>query len=248
MRRQLADLSIAEHRSRLAEQVAELLDRDRLDVVLRQVGLDELGEREPTHDPSLPPKPLELTLECVTRVLLGGEPATLDALGVAAACPVTVRPQPFTALVRLSVLAAASLRSTPFASRSPPIQILPQRGLTGLSRFYRPAIKLRCPHPEWRSSFCTPRDGETSAQPWREGEGAVAAGTGSLRRSLGVQLSSYKAADSGDPLPPAGGRSRDQQFPLGETPLSWREGGRAPRGRGGASRDPRRCAACGRSA
>ena len=45
--------SVAEHRCRLAEQVTELLDRHRLDVVLRQVGLDKLGEREPPRDPLL---------------------------------------------------------------------------------------------------------------------------------------------------------------------------------------------------
>ena len=53
LRGQLSDLAITEHRCRFAEEVAELLDRHRLDVVLRQVGLDKLGEREPPRDPLL---------------------------------------------------------------------------------------------------------------------------------------------------------------------------------------------------
>ena len=65
--------------------------------MLREIGLDEFGERQPACDPSLPPKPLKLALKRVTRVLLRGEPATLDTLGVAAAGPVAVRPQPFAA-------------------------------------------------------------------------------------------------------------------------------------------------------
>jgi hypothetical protein len=96
---QLANPSIAEHGRCLAEQVAELLDRHRLDVVLRQVRLDELGEGERARDPTLAPHPIELTLERVPRVLLAGESATLNALGATAARPVTVRPQRLAAAV-----------------------------------------------------------------------------------------------------------------------------------------------------
>ena len=67
LRPQLADLSIAEHRRRLAEQVAELLDRHRLDVVLRQVGLDEFAERGRARDALFSPQPLEFTLERLAR-------------------------------------------------------------------------------------------------------------------------------------------------------------------------------------
>ena len=49
------------------EQVAELLDRHRLDVVLFEVGLDELREREPSRDPALSAKPLELAPERIPR-------------------------------------------------------------------------------------------------------------------------------------------------------------------------------------
>jgi hypothetical protein len=62
-----------------------------LHVVLLEVGLDEFGEREPARDPSLTPKPFELALERLTRILLRAEPATLDALGVAPAGPVAIR-------------------------------------------------------------------------------------------------------------------------------------------------------------
>jgi hypothetical protein len=55
--------------------------------MLGQVRLDDLGECEPPRDPSLPSKPLELALERLTCVPLGGESATLDALGAAPAGP-----------------------------------------------------------------------------------------------------------------------------------------------------------------
>src|SRR5207302_4520581 len=79
-----------------AEEVAELVDRHRLYVVLVEVGLHELREREPPCDPALSSKPLELTLERIARVLLGGEPTALDALRVAPAGAVAVGPQPLT--------------------------------------------------------------------------------------------------------------------------------------------------------
>jgi hypothetical protein len=92
LRGQLSDLPLAEHCGCLAEQVTELLDRHRLDVMLRQIRLDELGEREPPRDARLSPKPLQLPLERLTRVLLTGEPATLHALRAATAGPIPVRP------------------------------------------------------------------------------------------------------------------------------------------------------------
>src|SRR5712691_378357 len=82
--RQLTNPPIAEYGRCLAEQVAELRNRHRLDVVLRQVRLDELGERERARDPTLATHPIELTLERVPRVprvLLAGESAPLNAPG-----------------------------------------------------------------------------------------------------------------------------------------------------------------------
>src|SRR5207248_8881006 len=97
LRCQLADAPVAEHRCRLAEQVAKLLDRHRLHIVLGQVRLDELGKRQPSCDPAIPSKPLELALARIARILLRGEPAPLDAPRVAPAGPIAVRPQPRTA-------------------------------------------------------------------------------------------------------------------------------------------------------
>jgi hypothetical protein len=97
LRGQLADAAVAEHRRRFAEQVAELLDRDRLHVMLREVCLDEFGERKPPCDPPLSPNPLQLAFERVTRVLLRGEPATLHALRAAPARAEAIRPQPLAA-------------------------------------------------------------------------------------------------------------------------------------------------------
>jgi hypothetical protein len=96
LRCQLADLPIAEGGGCLAEQVAELLDRHRLDVVLRQIRLDELAERERPCDAVFSPKPLEFTLKRLARFLCRDEPASLNTLGVAAAGPVAIRPQPLT--------------------------------------------------------------------------------------------------------------------------------------------------------
>jgi hypothetical protein len=55
LRVQLADLPVTEDRCRFAEQGAELLDRHRLDVVLHEIRLDKLVERESSCDPLLAP-------------------------------------------------------------------------------------------------------------------------------------------------------------------------------------------------
>ena len=67
----------------LAEEVAELLDRHRLYIVLCEVRLDELRKSERAGDPPLPPKPLKLALERVTRILLRSKAAALNALRAA---------------------------------------------------------------------------------------------------------------------------------------------------------------------
>src|SRR6266508_2176662 len=71
LRRQLTDAAITEHRGRLAEQIAELLDRHRLRVVLREVRLHEFGEREPACDASLTSQPLELARPAKLLAQLG---------------------------------------------------------------------------------------------------------------------------------------------------------------------------------
>jgi len=78
LRGQLADTSLTEDRGRLAEQPAQLLDRHRLHVVLGEVNVDELREGEASRDPLLAADPVELTVERVDRVLLGGEATALD--------------------------------------------------------------------------------------------------------------------------------------------------------------------------
>jgi len=62
LRRQLAKRPITKDGSCLAEQVAELLDRHRLNIVLVQVRVDELRERQSPCDPAFPSEPLKLTL------------------------------------------------------------------------------------------------------------------------------------------------------------------------------------------
>ena len=102
LRGQLTNLPITEHRGRLAEQIAELLDRHRLHVMLSQIRLDELRQRQPARDPALAPHPLELAIERIARVLLAREPATLHSLRVSATGPVAERPQPLTIACRTS--------------------------------------------------------------------------------------------------------------------------------------------------
>jgi hypothetical protein len=64
-----------------------------LHVVLREIHIDEVGERQPACNPLLAPYPLELSVEGVLGVLFRGKPAALDTLGVAAADPIAVRPE-----------------------------------------------------------------------------------------------------------------------------------------------------------
>jgi hypothetical protein len=61
--------------------------------MLDEVGVHELVECQPTGDPLLTSKPLELAFERVTRALLGGKSASLHALRAAPAGPVAVGPQ-----------------------------------------------------------------------------------------------------------------------------------------------------------
>src|SRR5205823_7158359 len=80
------------YRDCFAEQPAELLGGDRLDVVLCEVHLDELGEGQAAWDPLLTPDAVKRTLERVGCVAFAREAASLDALRVAAAGAVAVSP------------------------------------------------------------------------------------------------------------------------------------------------------------
>jgi hypothetical protein len=57
LRAELADWSITEGHNCLAEQPPQLLDRDPLDVVLRQVHLHQFGDGQRSRDLPLPPQP-----------------------------------------------------------------------------------------------------------------------------------------------------------------------------------------------
>jgi hypothetical protein len=92
-RPQFADRSLAEGGNRLSEQPAQLFDRHRLHVVLHEVRLHQLGERQRPRDSSLAPQPLKLSLQRLGRVPLRGEPASLHPPRASATEPVAVRPQ-----------------------------------------------------------------------------------------------------------------------------------------------------------
>ena len=64
--------------------------------MLGEIALHQLRERQRARDAALPAKALELALERLARVLLGGEPASLDSLRASAADAEAVRPEPFT--------------------------------------------------------------------------------------------------------------------------------------------------------
>jgi len=83
---------VAERCNSFAEQPAELFDRHRLDVVLREVDLDELNEGQAAWDPLLAADTVERTLERVGCVVLACEATSLDALRVATAGSVAVCP------------------------------------------------------------------------------------------------------------------------------------------------------------
>jgi len=85
LRGQLADATLAEDGGRLGEQPTQLLDRDLLYVVLGELAFDQRGARQRARDAALPAKELDLALASLARVLLGGEPASLDSLRAAAA-------------------------------------------------------------------------------------------------------------------------------------------------------------------
>jgi len=93
LRVELTDRPLAKGGNRLPEQPAELFDRHRVDVVLGEVDLDELGEGQRFRDSSLPPQPLELACQRLRGVAFRGKAATLNSLRLSAAGPVAIRPE-----------------------------------------------------------------------------------------------------------------------------------------------------------
>ncbi len=62
---QLADLSLPEHSHRFAEQPTQLLDRDRLHVVMREVDVDEVWKGKGARDPLFATNTIERICEPV---------------------------------------------------------------------------------------------------------------------------------------------------------------------------------------
>jgi hypothetical protein len=77
----------------LREQPVQLRDRLRLRVMLGQVFVDELSERERARGSVHSPQPLERTLERFPCVPLGHEAAALHPPRVAAADAIAIRPK-----------------------------------------------------------------------------------------------------------------------------------------------------------
>jgi hypothetical protein len=77
LRAKLRKAAAAEGTERLGEQPAELVDRLRFRVILGEVLLDELLQRQRIADAFLPSEMFERPLECFRRVTLGGEASPL---------------------------------------------------------------------------------------------------------------------------------------------------------------------------
>ena len=77
MRAKLGKAAAAEGTQRLGEEPAELLDRLRFRVVLGEVLLDELLQRQRAADAFLSTEMFERPFECFRRVTLGGEASPL---------------------------------------------------------------------------------------------------------------------------------------------------------------------------
>ena len=77
MRAKLRKAAAAEDTERLGEQPRERVDRLRFRVVLGEVLLDELLQRQRAADALLSAEMLERLLECFRRVTLGGEASPL---------------------------------------------------------------------------------------------------------------------------------------------------------------------------
>jgi hypothetical protein len=77
LRAKLRKAAAAEGTERLGEQPAELVDRLRFRVILGEVLLDELLQRQRIADAFLPSEMFDRPLECFRRVTLGGEASPL---------------------------------------------------------------------------------------------------------------------------------------------------------------------------
>src|SRR4051812_38838451 len=92
LRPQLGKAVAAKGTDCFGEQPRELVNRLRFGVVLGEVLLDELLQRQRAADAALSAEMFERSLECFCRVTLRGEPPPLQTPRPRTAGPVAVRP------------------------------------------------------------------------------------------------------------------------------------------------------------
>jgi hypothetical protein len=116
LRAKLRKTAAAEGTERLGEQPAELVDRLRFRVVLGEVLLDELLQRQRAADTFLSAEMFERPFECFPRVTLRGEASPLQPSRTRTAGPIPVRPYQAAidrALLELEDLTLLHRRSLP---------------------------------------------------------------------------------------------------------------------------------------
>ena len=92
MRAKLGKAAAAKDTDRLGEQPAELVDRLRLRLVLGEVLLDELLQRQRAADTLLPAELFERPFKRFPRITLRGEASPLQPSRTRAVGPVPIRP------------------------------------------------------------------------------------------------------------------------------------------------------------
>jgi hypothetical protein len=126
LRSQFTDATFTEHGRSLSEQPAQLVDRHLLHVVLGEIGLDQLRQRQRARDPALPADTLKLAFERLARIRLRHEPASLNSARPATADAEAVRPQSLAIasagrqLEHLSLLQHPGITPSFRGSRPPP--------------------------------------------------------------------------------------------------------------------------------
>jgi hypothetical protein len=90
---ELVQAVIAERLNRSGKEEAQLLQRHRRGVMLGEILIDELGERDRPPDPALATQPLERPLQRRPRIPLAREATPLHPLPIPSTDPIAVRPQ-----------------------------------------------------------------------------------------------------------------------------------------------------------
>src|SRR5207253_6090369 len=86
------DAALAERGRRLRKKPAQLRDRARLRLMLREVLLGQLAQRDPRKPPVTPLQPLERDLQRLQRLALSREPAHLWPRRAATIDAIAIRP------------------------------------------------------------------------------------------------------------------------------------------------------------